>query len=137
GASTPARCPWCPAVAAAVPPFRHFVALATGPAGAGVPNKIKERRMTAVDATRNRPLEQLDAAARRRRRIEAFHPWGRRYVAQLPCCSAELEDLADTFPALLFALVSGYGTPQMRERAFELVSAGASLREAADAIGLA
>jgi hypothetical protein len=93
--------------------------------------------MTAVDATRDPPLEQLDAAERRRRRIEAFHPWGRRYVAQLTCCSAELEDLADTFPALLFALVSGYGTPQTRERAFELVSAGASLRQAADALGLA
>jgi hypothetical protein len=89
--------------------------------------------MTAVDPTCDR---QLDVAPRRRRRLEAFHPWCRRYVAGLTCCSAELEDLADTFPALLFALVSGYGTAATRERAFELVAAGASLRQVAEALGL-
>jgi hypothetical protein len=93
--------------------------------------------MTAVDPTCDRAVEQLDAQARRQRRLEAFHPRCRRYVAELTCCSSELEDLADTFPALLFALVSGYGTPQEREHTFELVAAGASLRQAADALGLA
>ena len=82
-------------------------------------------------------MQQEDAEGRRQRRLEAFHPSYRRYVASLTCCSGELEDLADTFPALLFALVSGYGTAESRERAFELVAAGASLRQAADALGLA
>ena len=92
--------------------------------------------MTAVDPTCDRAVEQLDAQARRQRRLEAFHPWCRRYVAEFTCCSNELEDLADTFPALLFALVSGYGTAATREHTFELVATGASLREAADALGL-
>jgi len=93
--------------------------------------------MTAVDARCDRVLQQEDAEARRRRRLEAFYPACRRYVAGLTCCSGELEDLADTFPALLFALVSGYGTEKTRARAFELVAAGAPLRQAADALGLA
>ena len=92
--------------------------------------------MTAVDPTCDSAVEQLDAQARRQRRLEAFHPWCRRYVAEFTCCSNELEDLADTFPALLFALVSGYGTAATREHTFELVATGASLREAADALGL-
>jgi PcfJ-like protein len=93
--------------------------------------------MTAVDPTSDRAVEQLDAQARRQRRLEAFRPWCRRYVAELTCCSTELEDLAETFPALLFALVSGYGSAATRERTFELVAAGASLRHAAEALGLA
>src|SRR5215831_2427966 len=79
--------------------------------------------MTAVDARCNRTMQQEDAEGRRQRRLEGFHPSYRRYVASLTCCSGELEDLADTFPALLFALVSGYGTAESRERAFELVAA--------------
>ena len=74
---------------------------------------------------------------RRQRRIEAFHPHYRRFIADLTSCSPALEDLADTFPALLFALATGYATPAKRERAFDLVSSGAPLREAADALGLA
>ena len=76
-------------------------------------------------------------AVRRQRRIEAFHPAYRRFVADLTRCSPALEDLADTFPALLFALATGYATPAQRERAFELVSAGAPLRDAADALCMA
>src|SRR5207248_1933158 len=71
------------------------------------------------------------------RRLQAFHPCYRRFVAELTACSAELEDLADSFPALLFALVSGYATAPQRERCFELVNDGAPLREAADVLGLA
>jgi hypothetical protein len=73
----------------------------------------------------------------RQRRLQAFHPAYRRFVRDLTSCSAHLEDLADTFPALLFALATGYATPAERERAFELVTSGASLREAADAMRLA
>jgi PcfJ-like protein len=93
--------------------------------------------MTAVDAKDDLSPRQESAAARRKRRIEAFHPSCRRYVSELTCCAVELEDLADTFPALLFALVSRYSTPQKREHAYDLICSGAPLRQAADALGLA
>ena len=93
--------------------------------------------MIAVNGTL--AFEPVDEAAapRRRRRIEAFHPSYRRFIAELTSCAAELEDLSDSFPALLFALVSGYATGPKRARACELVCDGAPLREAADALGLA
>jgi|GEM_PF-616813 len=96
--------------------------------------------MTAVDGKRDpatgQALGQNDRAGRRARRLDSFHPCYRRYVAELTACSSELEDLADTFPALLFALVSGYAGPGQRERCFNLVCEGAPLREAADVLGL-
>jgi len=92
--------------------------------------------MTAVEGERDLSEDQEAADGRRQRRLEAFHSSYRRYVAELTCCTGELEDLADSFPALLFALVSGYGTPAQREDCCTLVCEGAPLREAADAIGL-
>ena len=82
-------------------------------------------------------LGRQDAGSHRGRRLQAFHPSYRRFVAELTACSSELEDLADSFPALLFGLVSGYGSPERRARAFELVAEGAPLRDAAEALGLA
>ena len=93
--------------------------------------------MIVVDAEPEASQKEEAAAARRQRRLEAFDRSCRRYVAELTCCSQELEDLADTFPALLFALVSRYGASETRQKAFELVASGAPLREAADALGLA
>ena len=93
--------------------------------------------MSAVTSECGSAPAEEDATARRKRRIEAFHPDYRRFVADLTRCAPAVEDLADTFPALLFALATGYATPQQRETAFELVSAGAPLREAADALGIA
>jgi hypothetical protein len=94
--------------------------------------------MTAVDPSRELPqIQHEDAAGRRQRRIESFHPSVRRFVAELTCCAGELEDLADSFPALLFALVSGYASCAQRERCCALISEGASLRDAADSVGLA
>ncbi len=81
------------------------------------------------------PLQENDAA-RRRRRVDAFQPTCRRFVADLTRCSPALEDLCDSFPALLFALATGYATPARRERTFELILAGAPLREAADVLGV-
>jgi len=79
---------------------------------------------------------QASAEARRQRRIEAFHPSYRRFVKDLSNCSAEIEDLADTFPALLFALSTGYGCAAQRDHSFALISQGAGLRRAAAALGL-
>ena len=70
-------------------------------------------------------------------RLAQFDPAYRRYILALTSCCPELEDLADSFPALLFALVSGYADEARRERACDLICQGSSLRQAADAIGLA
>jgi hypothetical protein len=77
-----------------------------------------------------------DPVRRRTRRLEAFAPDYRRFVQDLSSCCQSIEDLADSFPALLFALATGYGTSAGREAAFARISAGDALREAADALGL-
>ena len=92
--------------------------------------------MTAVDGKCDLSEVQEDAAGCRQRRLESFHPGYRRFIAELTCCAGELEDLADSFPGLLFALVSGYATPEQREHCCALIAEGAPLRQAADAIGL-
>src|SRR5262249_24192954 len=81
--------------------------------------------------------QQESAAARRRRRGGAFHTSYRRFVADLTRCSPALEDLAASFPALPFAPAARHATPAQRERAFEMILAGAPLREAADVLGVA
>ena len=53
-------------------------------------------------------------------RLDAFHPDYRRFIRELTSCSAALEDLADSFPGLLFALATNYATADQRERAFEI-----------------
>jgi len=92
--------------------------------------------MTAVKSTFGL-MDELGSAVGRRGRLDAFHPAYRRYIVALTSCSPELADLTDSFPALLFALVSGYATGEKRERACELVGRGAPLREAADTLDLA
>jgi hypothetical protein len=99
--------------------------------------EVAARSMTAVTDKAESAPRQESTAARRRRRVDAFHPSFRRFVADLTRCSPALEDLCDSFPALLFALATGYATPAQRERTFELILAGAPLREAAEALGVA
>ena len=73
---------------------------------------------------------------RRELRLDAFDPEYRRFIRELTSCSTALEDLADSFPGLLFALASNYATPVQREQAFEMVYEGMPLREVADVLGL-
>ena len=68
--------------------------------------------------------------------MNAFRPPFRRHIATLTSVSPALEDLADSFPALLFALATGYGNPQAREAAFAAIVRGRPLKEAASAAGL-
>jgi hypothetical protein len=77
-----------------------------------------------------------DPVGRRTRRLEAFAPDYRRFVQNLADCCQHVEDLADSFPALLFALATGYGTSAGREAAFAHIRAGDPLRQAAEALGL-
>ena len=73
---------------------------------------------------------------RRVRRVKSFHSSFRKRIQQTTGGSPAIEDLADTFPALLFALATGYGTAVGRTQTLQMIEAGAPLREAADALGL-
>lgn len=75
-------------------------------------------------------------AERRLRRLNAFPQPYRKYIAGLTSCAPSVEDLADSFPALLFALATGYGTVRRRQSAFECVVAGQPLKQAAALLDL-
>lgn len=75
-------------------------------------------------------------AARRRRRMNAFRPPFRLDVARLTLNWPTIEDLADSFPALLFALATGYGDTPQREAAFEMLENGQPLKDVAAQLGL-
>ena len=79
---------------------------------------------------------QEDRDARRQRRIAEFQANIRPRVAALTLCGPSLEDLADSFPGLLFALASNYNDAVVRDEAIALTQRGASLRHVADALGL-
>ena len=70
-------------------------------------------------------------AVRRRRRLGAFRPAYRLDIARLTLNWPKVEDLADSFPALLFALATGYGTAKVRETAFRMIDDGAPLKDVA------
>jgi hypothetical protein len=122
-------------VIAGTPPFRHFVSLCLL-RWVGASLHIASRDMTAGNGTLALD-DPLRCAGRRGMRLSRFDRAYRRYILALTSCAPELEDLADSFPALLFALISGFADDAKRERAFNLVCQGSSLRQAADAIGLA
>lgn len=75
-------------------------------------------------------------AARRERRIGAFEPAIQKHIHKLTAGSPALEDLAESFPALLFALATGHATPALRACTIGLVEGGAPLRHAATVLGL-
>ena len=85
-----------------------------------------------------RPREPVSetVAERRMRRLNAFPQPYRKYVAGLTSCAPAVEDLADSFPAMLFAMATGYGSVRRRQAAFEAVVSGHSLRVAAACLEL-
>lgn len=68
--------------------------------------------------------------------LQSFHPPFRKHVSAIAKRATCYEDLAESFPGLLFALATGFGSVEARRTAAEHVAAGTPLREAADAIGL-
>ena len=80
-------------------------------------------RYGAVDLAR-RPPRSPDRWRMRTARLARFAPPYRDLIAGLTSAAPQADDLTETFPALLFALVTGYGTPTRRERAFRLVLDG-------------
>lgn len=78
-----------------------------------------------------------DEPGNRRRRVQSFHASARDKIEELTSTSRAIEDLADSFPALLYAVATGYSSHIRRRKALHLVTEGAPLRHAAEAIGLA
>ncbi len=77
-----------------------------------------------------------DPALRRARRIADYQASVRPRIAALSANAPELEDLADSFPALLFALASGYSSAAARDDAVAQILSGASLRQISDTLAL-
>jgi hypothetical protein len=68
--------------------------------------------------------------------VASFCPAFRDRLQELASGSRAIEDLAKSFPGLLFAMATGYGTAAARRQAIGLVNAGAPVRDAAAALGL-
>lgn len=75
-------------------------------------------------------------AERRLRRLNAFPQPYRKYIAGLTSCAPAVEDLADSFPGLLFALATGFGNVRRRQAAFESIVSGQPLKHAAGLLEL-
>ncbi len=88
--------------------------------------------LSGVGATDN--LE--DRAVRRERRIAEYQSTIRPRIAAFTASTPALEDLADSFPGLLFALATNYNDGGPRERAIALTLQGVSLRQIGDALQL-
>lgn len=66
-----------------------------------------------------------------RRRLGTFDPAFRREIHSLMHTSPVIADLAHSFPGLLFALATGFGTPEKRRDCLSAILEGAPLRQAA------
>src|SRR5690606_22164428 len=73
---------------------------------------------------------------RRSQLRQSFHFTCRRRVDEIASRSPCFEELAETFPGLLFALATRYGTVESRRAAVAHLVAGSRLRDAANALGL-
>lgn len=60
----------------------------------------------------------------------------RQAIKRLTQGEPRLEDLAASFPALLFALATGFGTADARAHTLSLIDQGATLKSAAQALGI-
>ncbi len=69
--------------------------------------------------------------------LERFHENYRDSIRELSSTSPAIADLALTFPGLLFALASGYGTQGARDRCLGAIRDGRPLKEASGLLGFA
>jgi hypothetical protein len=90
-------------------------------------------RPAAVDFVRH---GTEGAAARRRRRLSAFRQPHRADIVALTADWPVGEDLADSFPGLLFALATGYDTASGRQAARRLLDMGEPLKAVATVLAL-
>lgn len=88
------------------------------------------------------PNETTTASVNTRARLPAgrstlrFRPPYRQAIKRLTAGEPRLEDLAASFPALLFALATGFGDPKARSATMVLIDQGASLKSAARTLGI-
>lgn len=82
------------------------------------------------------PVGMGEQEIRRSQLLQSFHSSFRRKVDEIAGRAACFEELAETFPGLLFALATNYGTVETRRAAVTHLVAGSRLREAANALGL-
>lgn len=98
---------------------------------------MHNRRPAARLTTRQTaPIVLADGTSRRSQFLQAFHYSFRRKVDELAQQKHCFAELAETFPALLFALATDFGTAEARKRAIAHLEAGSRLREAAKALGV-
>ena len=69
-------------------------------------------------------------------RLTRFARPHRAAIESLAVSSPRVEELAETFPGLLFALATGFGGAKRRHEAVRLIHTGALLRDVTDLIGL-
>src|SRR5262245_60681700 len=98
--------------------------------------RVATTRMSAVKARCGDTPDTEPAELRRELRLDAFHPDYRRPIGDLTNSSAAFEDLAESFPGLLFALATDYATDEQRQHAFEMIRHGVALREVAGVLGV-
>ncbi|MEM1372313.1 MAG: hypothetical protein AAGG72_08840 [Pseudomonadota bacterium] len=87
------------------------------------PPKTTPRCTVRAPVTPPAALKQFDVARRRQ-------------ISELAAQHSRICDLAETFPGLLFALASGYGTSAARRQALQQIRAGKPLRHVAKTIDL-
>lgn len=75
-------------------------------------------------------------ARSRREPVSGFEPAAQKKILALIERSRAFEDLAESFPALLFALATGHGTAEARARTIVAIESGAPLRQAAVLLGV-
>ena len=97
---------------------------------------VNEMTRLVAESLSKQALTRRRIAAGRSKTLMQYRAPFRPYIAELVCCSDEALDVASSFPALLFALVTDYGTVTGRREAFQAILEGRSLAAAADAIGL-
>lgn len=95
-----------------------------------------KRRTTTRKNVQHASVVVADLDGRRSQLLQSFHFSCRRKVAEMASRAACFEELAETFPGLLFALATNYGTVESRRAAIDHLIAGSRLREAANALGL-
>ena len=81
-------------------------------------------------------FSRMEIAAQTEAQIVRFARGYRRRLRKMVVVSPRFSDLLFSFPAVAFALVSGFGTVENRGRTVALVKRGAPLRDVASALGL-
>lgn len=89
-----------------------------------------------VRGVRAPSLAPDELEARRKRRVSAYPAPVRPAVERLARLAPAIEDIAESFPGLLFALATGFGDDKARTSALAAIMEGQPLRAIADGLGL-